>query len=74
MGVVQSASVPQSTPDARTLLLEGLTVLKNRGYDSAGLATISDSNGLNITKFASVGENADGVKLVREGSASRCVF
>lgn len=27
--------------DARSILIEGLTVLQNRGYDSAGMATIS---------------------------------
>ncbi len=27
-------------------LLEGLTVLKNRGYDSAGIATLSPKNAL----------------------------
>jgi len=55
--------------DARDFLLEGLTVLKNRGYDSAGIATISHSSGpLTITKYASDGDNADGIKLVTERS------
>jgi len=31
--------------DARDFLLEGLTVLKNRGYDSAGLATMPTNGG-----------------------------
>ena len=29
----------------REFLLEGLTVLKNRGYDSAGLATMPSTGG-----------------------------
>ena len=28
----------------REFLLEGLTILKNRGYDSAGIATMDDVN------------------------------
>lgn len=56
--------------DASDYLLEGLTVLKNRGYDSAGLATLSDEPGsiLTITKFASAGDNADSVDLVKSYS------
>jgi len=56
--------------DARDFLLEGLTILKNRGYDSAGIATMGDEkNGsLTITKYASVGEQADSIKLVGEHS------
>ena len=30
--------------DARDFLIEGLTILKNRGYDSAGIATMDDQN------------------------------
>lgn len=41
--------------DARHLLLEGLAVLRNRGYDSAGIAT-SAGDGLVVSKYASRGE------------------
>jgi glucosamine--fructose-6-phosphate aminotransferase (isomerizing) len=51
-------------------LIEGLTVLKNRGYDSAGIATMSHQPGspLSITKYASDGDNADGIDLVAKHS------
>ena len=50
---------------ARDFLIEGLTILKNRGYDSAGIATMPDANpSLVITKYASEGEKADGLNLV----------
>lgn len=42
-------------PNANQILLEGLTVLQNRGYDSAGMCTISQndtSNAFVTTKFA----------------------
>jgi glucosamine--fructose-6-phosphate aminotransferase (isomerizing) len=56
----------------REFLLEGLTVLKNRGYDSAGLATLPAVPGAPIvlTKFASDGDKADGIELVRAHSDS----
>jgi len=64
------AGVVGGSGDARDFLLEGLTILKNRGYDSAGIATMSGqpTDGLTVTKYASVGENADGLELVRERS------
>lgn len=66
-GVVGSAKSKNS--DAREFLLDGLTVMKNRGYDSAGLATISPTTlDLHVTKYASNGDNADGIELVREHS------
>lgn len=55
--------------DAREYLLEGLMILKNRGYDSAGLATMPGTGGkMTITKFASVGEKADSIQLVKAHS------
>ncbi|CAN0313307.1 unnamed protein product [Pylaiella littoralis] len=69
MGVVstQHAAPNDSTNDARALLLEGLAVLRNRGYDSAGMATASD-NGLMVSKYASRGSNNDSFELLEEHS------
>lgn len=51
----------------RDYLIEGLTVLKNRGYDSAGMATMPSipQSPISVTKFASVGDSADSIDLVR---------
>ena len=56
---------------ARDFLVEGLTVLKNRGYDSAGIATVGlpgegdkGEPEMLVTKYASDGDKADGVELV----------
>lgn len=38
--------------NAADFLIEGLKVLENRGYDSAGVSTINDNNELITTKFA----------------------
>jgi len=54
--------------DARKFLLESLMIMKNRGYDSAGLATVSNDKRLSLTKFASVGDKADAIELVEEHS------
>lgn len=54
--------------DARAILLEGLTVLQNRGYDSAGLATISPEKTLMVTKYASLGSTSDSIDLVKVNS------
>lgn len=56
--------------DAVGFVLEGLTILRNRGYDSAGIASIStDGDDLAITKFASRDSTADSIDLVRSNSA-----
>ena len=38
------AGVVGAKGDARDYLIEGLTILKNRGYDSAGIATMDEEN------------------------------
>jgi len=67
------AGVVGGSGDARDFLIEGLTILKNRGYDSMGIATMSGSpaDGLMVTKYASVGEKADGLALVTERSLAQ---
>lgn len=57
--------------DAREFLLDGLTILKNRGYDSAGIATVPHAGkDMHITKYASDGEKADSIDLVKDRSHS----
>lgn len=52
--------------DASGFILEGLTILRNRGYDSAGIATVSDKGDeLLITKYASRDSTADSIDLVK---------
>lgn len=55
--------------DASGIVLEGLTILKNRGYDSAGIATISKDHELMVTKFASRDTTSDSIDLVRANAA-----
>lgn len=54
--------------DANGFLIEGLTILRNRGYDSAGVATVSSTNNeMFVTKYASRDTTADSIDLVRNG-------
>jgi len=64
------AGVVGAKGDARDYLIEGLTILKNRGYDSAGIATMDDvKSEMVVTKYASEGEKADGLNLVASKSS-----
>lgn len=52
--------------DAVPYLLDGLSILENRGYDSAGLATISADHHLVTTKFAGRGAQSDAIARLKE--------
>ncbi len=60
--------VAGDTDDASAFLLEGLVILRNRGYDSAGIATISKEGSLSVTKFASRDSTCDSIDLVKSHS------
>ena len=66
MGVVGKKG--SSGEDARDVLLEGLSILLNRGYDSAGMATSSSSRGLMISKFSSEGDKNNSFELLKDNS------
>ena len=52
--------------DCAEYLLEGLSILENRGYDSAGMATYDARTGELVTsKFASVGTTSDALERLR---------
>lgn len=61
------------SPDTDKFLMEGLSILRNRGYDSVGIASIpADGRVINITKFASTSKStADSIDLVREHSSPK---
>ncbi len=52
--------------EASDFLIEGLTILRNRGYDSAGVASVGPK-GVVTTKFASQRTTSDSIDLVKEG-------
>eukprot|EP01111_Echinosteliopsis_oligospora_P004350 TRINITY_DN1698_c0_g1_i1.p1 TRINITY_DN1698_c0_g1~~TRINITY_DN1698_c0_g1_i1.p1 ORF type:complete len:646 (-),score=226.58 TRINITY_DN1698_c0_g1_i1:66-2003(-) len=56
--------------EAFTYLIEGLSILQSRGYDSAGVTTISDDNQLVTTKYASSATStSDAIERVKGASA-----
>ena len=54
--------------EAYSKLIEGILILQNRGYDSAGIATINDKKNIIVTKMASKGTTSDSIKLLAEES------
>lgn len=53
--------------DAVNYITDGLTILENRGYDSAGLATVSPNGELVLTKFAS-GDAGDAIEHLKQAA------
>jgi len=54
--------------EAVPYLLEGLSILENRGYDSAGITTLDTNNELVTTKYASLNTTSDAIKRLRESA------
>lgn len=61
-GIVAYVGPDPATP----YLVEGLTILQNRGYDSAGISTVSENGGLKTTKCASVNTTDDSIKILSD--------
>nr|PIM03260.1 glucosamine-fructose-6-phosphate aminotransferase [Toxoplasma gondii COUG] len=51
--------------EAEPVLMEGLEILQNRGYDSCGITSISPEGQLVTTKFASRGTTCDSIEILR---------
>ena len=52
--------------EAKDVLIEGLIILQNRGYDSAGISTIDSKGNLITTKNASKETTSDSIKYLSE--------
>ncbi len=56
------AYVGKEDGEAVDVLLDGLTILENRGYDSAGVCTLDPAkNQLVISKYASSTQHSDAI-------------
>lgn len=52
-----------------SFITDGLTILENRGYDSAGIATLAPNETIAVTKFASR-DTADAIERLKENAQS----
>jgi len=68
LSVLQACGIVAFVGDepAVPYLLEGLHILQNRGYDSAGISTLSSEGQVLTTKFASVGSTSDCIDLLSQ--------
>jgi predicted glutamine amidotransferase len=67
-GIVAFVGDEPATP----YLLEGLNILQNRGYDSAGIATFNATTGQIVTtKFASASSTSDCIDLLAQHAPDR---
>ena len=56
--------------DCVNYLLDGLSILENRGYDSAGVATLNAEGSMVVSKYASKSaSSADAISRLREEAA-----
>jgi glutamine---fructose-6-phosphate transaminase (isomerizing) len=68
--LAKDVSKKNANVEARRVLLQGLKILQNRGYDSAGMTTLCDGK-LVTTKFASTAENgSDAIERLVEASSA----
>ncbi|CDI82980.1 glucosamine--fructose-6-phosphate aminotransferase (isomerizing), putative [Eimeria acervulina] len=58
------------TGNVEPVLMEGIEILQNRGYDSCGMTTIANDGQLVTTKFASRGTTSDCIQLLKKEAAA----